>query len=69
MLLAKNLFRAASVYFYINRHDNVNSRCWDDVVIFAPYNLLGHAISSIWHHNIITYLDSNVYILEEICLF
>ena len=59
-------FTAASVYFYLNLH-NVNFRCWDDIVIFAPFQLKRHAISSIWRHNIITYLNSKAYIffIEE----
>ena len=57
------------MYFYLNRRDNVNFRCWDDVVIFAPFRLLRHAISSIWRNNETNHLDSNVFILDEICFF
>ena len=58
-------FTAASVYFYLNLHNNVNFRCWDDIVIFAPFQLKRHAISSIWRHNIITYLNSKTYIFNR----
>ena len=52
------------MYFYLNLH-NVNFPCWDDIVIFAPFQLKRHAISSIWLHNIITYLNSKAYIFNR----
>ena len=48
-----------TAYFHLNGHDNVNFLCWDDVVIFAAFQLLRHAKCSIRRHKVTTYLGSN----------